>query len=150
MILLAGWGKKSKKVADAGLMMCANCNNMAIFEIRELANTASLFFVPVAKWNKQSYLVCSVCEAGFELSEDKLKEALQEAVTIPASATINEIWDKLAEIFISFMKQGKDLNEWPEFAKESLHQTYKKDDVNYVLARYNEDLARTMEKINKK
>lgn len=146
MILIGGWGKKSKKIADAGLLKCKNCNNTASFEVRELANTASLFFVPVAKWNKKRYLVCPICEAGYELSEEDTKKLLQEIASLPSNDVSTEIWNKIDALFVRFMKENKNPEEWNNFAKEELSKSYKIDDVEYVLSCYGRDLVNSLDK----
>jgi len=145
-MIIGGWGKKSKKVADAGLLKCKNCNNTAAFEVRELANTASLYFIPVAKWNKKTYLVCPICEAGYELSEDDTKKLMQEIASLPSNDISTEIWNKIDSLFVGFMKENKNLEEWNDFVKGELSKTYKKDDTEYVLSCYNQSLVDSMDK----
>ncbi|HED38013.1 MAG TPA: zinc-ribbon domain-containing protein [Ignavibacteria bacterium] len=145
-MIIGGWGKKSKKVADAGLLRCKNCNNTAAFEIRELASTASLYFIPVAKWNKKTYLVCPICKAGYELPEDDVKKLMQEIVSLPSNDTSIEIWNKIDLLFVEFTKENKNLEEWNDFAKEELSKTYKKDDTKYVLSCYNKSLVDFIDK----
>ena len=146
MILIGGWGKKSKKIADAGLLKCKNCNNTAAFEVRELASTASLFFVPVAKWNKKTYLVCPICEAGYELSEDDTKKLLQDVASLPSNDSAKEIWNKTDSLFVKFMKENGNIGEWNDFAKEELSKNHKSDDVEYVLSCYNRNLIESSDK----
>ncbi len=146
MILIGGWGKKSKKIADAGLLKCKNCNNTVAFEVRELAKTASLFFVPVAKWSKKTYLVCPICEAGYELSENDTKKLLQEVASLPSNDVSTAIWNEIDSLFVKFMKENKNLEEWNNFAKETLSKNRKSDDVEYVLSCYNRDLADSLDK----
>jgi len=145
-MIIGGWGKKSKKIADAGLLKCKNCNNTAAFEVRELANTASLYFIPVAKWNKKTYLVCPICEAGYELSEDDAKKLMQEIASLPSNDTSTEIWNKVDALFVGFMKENKNFEEWNDFAKNELSKHYKKDDAEYVLSCYNYNLLESIDK----
>ncbi len=144
MILIGGWGKKTKKIADAGLIKCKNCNNTAAFEIRELANTASAFFIPVAKWNKKNYLICPICTAGYELSDDDKNKLLQEVATLPNNEIATSIWNELDALFVDFMNEKKDLEEWNKTALEKLEQKYKRDDLEYVLASFNQNLLESV------
>ena len=143
-MLIGGWGKKSKKIADAGLLKCKNCNNTAVFDVRELANTASLYFVPIAKWNKKNYLVCSICGAGYELSEEDSVKLMQEIASLPSNNTSIEIWNRIDILFSGFIKEKKNLDGWNDFAKNELIKTQKRDDVEYVLSCYNRDLLESM------
>jgi len=145
-MIIAGWGKKSKKIADAGLLKCRNCNNIAAFEVRELANTASLYFIPVAKWHRKTYLVCPICKTGYELSEEGTKNFLQEIASLPSNDKSIELWNKIDVLFVKFMKENKNLEEWNDFAKEELSKENKIDDVEYVLSCYNRNLVDSLDK----
>lgn len=71
--IIFGWGKKGKPIGYVGIDKCPNCKNYVHFSIYEYSNRVNLYFVPVAKFNKKSYLVCPVCEAGYEL-DGELKD----------------------------------------------------------------------------
>ena len=115
-MIIAGWGKKSKKIADAGLYKCQNCKNTATFEIRQLTNYASAYFIKLAKWKKQFYLVCSVCNAGHKLTEEDKNELLELSVGLPSNSEITEIWKDIDLLFADYIKDGKDIEKWNEYA----------------------------------
>ena len=94
-MIIFGWGKKSKKIADIGLMRCKNCNNISGYELRELSRRASLYFISVAKWNKKYYLTCPICDAGYEIEESKKNMVLQETAMLPDNNTALNIWNDL-------------------------------------------------------
>ncbi len=144
-MIIGGWGKKSKKIADAGFFKCENCNNIATFEVHELANSISLYFIPVAKWSKKVYLVCSICQAGYELSESDTKKLLQETATLPDNITVAKIWNKMDSLFVKFTEGKKSLEGWDEFAIDELSKTYKEDDIEYILAHYNQGLIDSLD-----
>ena len=93
-----GWGKKGKVVGYIGIDKCPNCKNYVHFQLYEYANNVNLYFVPVAKWNKKIYLVCSQCEAAWELKDDLKEEMLDKALRTPDPKVIDLIWDRVDEI----------------------------------------------------
>lgn len=139
MLLLFGWGKKSKKLADAGIMKCKNCNNYSTFEVRELAKNINVYFIPIAKWDKRTFLVCTICEAGYELTKEGREKILQEMMTIPDNKTSVEIFNKIDSLFVDYMKTKKEegFKDWDKHIKKELaKEGYKKDDIDYVLPIY--------------
>ena len=145
-MLIGGWGQKSKKIADAGLLTCKHCHNTSLFELRELSKALSLYFVPIAKWNKKTYLVCSICDMGYELSENDTRKLLQEVVTLPDNNTLSEIWNKMDLLFTKFMNENKNLEGWSDFVKGVLSKWHKADDITYVLSCYNQGLLDSLDK----
>ena len=110
-MIIIGWGKQSKKIADVGIMKCKNCNNYSAFEVRELASNIKLYFIPLVKWDKKTYLVCTTCDAGYELNEEGKKEILQETIKIPDNETSIEMFNKVDSLFVKYVegKAPKDL-----------------------------------------
>ncbi len=142
-MIIIGWGKQSKKIADAGIMKCKNCNNYSAFEVRELANNIKLYFIPIAKWGKKTYLVCTICDAGYELNEEGKKEILQETIKIPDNKTSIEIFNKVDSLFVKYAesKAMKDLKGWDREVKRELKgEGYREEDIDYILAIYAESL----------
>lgn len=142
-MIIIGWGKQSKKIADAGIIKCKNCNNYSAFEVRGLASNIKLYFISVAKWNKKTYLVCTVCDAGYELNEKAKKEILQDVIKIPDNKTSIEIWNRIDSLFVEYTrrKKLKNLEGWDKYIKEKLiKENYKEEDVNYILPIYAESL----------
>lgn len=146
-MIIFGWGKKSKKIADVGLMRCKNCNNMTVFELRELSNKVSIYFIPVAKWKKQNYLVCPVCDAGFEIEENDKNDILNECIKLPDSKISLEIQDYIVDSFNKFDDKKDKLNNLMSSISEDLiKQGYKKDDISYVMVRFIDDITKKLEK----
>jgi len=144
-MIIIGWGKKSKKIADAGIMKCGNCNNYSAFEIRELSSKVSLYFIPIAKWKKKTYLVCALCDAGYELSEKNKEKILQETVKIPDNKTSIELYNKIDSLFVDYAERrklkAKDMKDWDKFIEKELEKEgYKKEDTGYVLSVYAKSL----------
>lgn len=150
-MIIGGWGEKSKKIADAGIIKCRNCKNNATFEVRDLVKSASLFFVPVAKWDKKTYLVCTICTAGYEISEEDKNKLLQDIASLPSNEISTQLWNKIDHVFIEFVKnaqtKGRSLSEpsffedWINLGKEEMQKEgFKKDDVEYVLGVFTKSL----------
>lgn len=96
--ILFGWGKKGKVAGYVGIDKCPNCKNYSHFQLYEYANNVNLYFIPVAKWNKKIYLVCSSCDAAWELNDELKEEMLDKALKSPSPDIVNKIWDKVDEI----------------------------------------------------
>ena len=146
-MIILGWGKRSKKIIDIGLLRCSNCNNIAGFELRELSNRVSLYFVSVAKWKKRIYMVCPVCDAGFELDEGQKNEIINESINLPDNEKSLTIWDYIVNAFNNF--EG-DYTKIDNFLKEIYNDLvnigYKKDDIMYVIDFFINDTVKNQKK----
>lgn len=150
-MIIGGWGEKSKKIADAGILKCRNCKHNTAFEVHDLTKNASLFFVPVAKWGKKTYLVCTICTAGFEISETDKNKLLQDIASLPSNEISMQLWNKIDRIFVGFAKnahaKGKNLSDpsffedWLNFGQEEMNKEgFKNDDIKYVLGIFTKNL----------
>ena len=142
-VVLLGWGKESTKVCDAGIMKCDHCNNYVTFEIKELARKASLYFIPVAKWDRKYYLVCNTCQYGYELNMETKNKIFQDSQSSPSNATSTIMWKAMHNIAASEIRKLKDY-KGDSYAKEILINmksklleiNCKEKDVNYLLPLY--------------
>jgi pyruvate-formate lyase-activating enzyme len=81
MLLLFGWGGSSKVLGEGYTLECPNCHNTRTWQVLRSSRKISVFFVPVAKWNTQYWMVCPVCSAGLELtSQQQAQEVLATAL----------------------------------------------------------------------
>ncbi len=96
--ILFGWGKKGKQIGYIGIDKCPNCKNYAHFNLYEYANNFRLYFIPILKWNKKIYLVCSRCEAAWELDDEMKKVFIAESLTSPNQEITTLIWNKVGKI----------------------------------------------------
>ncbi|MFW0862649.1 MAG: zinc-ribbon domain-containing protein [Candidatus Komeilibacteria bacterium] len=147
-MLIFGWGKKSKKIADVGLMTCRNCMNVAGAEVRELSNKASLYFVPVAKWNKKYYLVCPVCDAGFELDEKSMNELLASVANLPSNEVSIKIYNDVIDFFNNCNDDpANNLNKIMTDLEQVLKDKgYKEDDMRYVVGFFVDSISSKFDK----
>ena len=91
-MLIAGWGKDAKVLAFVGLMKCQNCNNYSMWYLVEISSKVKVYFIPVAKYGSKYFVMCNVCENGYEVDKDKKNEILEESVQLPEADKIVQIW----------------------------------------------------------
>ena len=82
MVFVGGWGRSNKTIGIGPLLECDNCNNTNNFKVFETSRKATLYFIPVAKWERQYWMVCPICSYGTEL--ESLEQA-QKIVSISAA-----------------------------------------------------------------
>ena len=142
-MVLLGWGQDSTKVCDAGIMKCDNCNNYSTFEIRELSRKASLYFIPVAKWDRKYYLVCDTCQYGYELNIETKNKIFQDMQSLPNNEVSAIMWKAMHNIAALEIKRLNDY-DGDSYAKEILINmksklleiNCKEKDINYLLPLY--------------
>lgn len=107
--------------------------------IYELSRQATLYFIPVAKWGKEYYIICPTCEAGVSVPEEKLEALLRACATIPDAETAIQIWSKMMNFTATFLEKspailgGDEMEDWHKQITELMSRTkYKKEDVNLV------------------
>jgi zinc ribbon protein len=136
MIVIAGWGKRGKELAYIGLAKCSNCKNYGHFKVFELSDRVTLFFVPVAKFNAKTYLVCEICDCGFEVDGDGRAEILRDSATVPDRDTVGAIWNELDREIAQYQKDEAQGTEAIDAAIESLKARFPPETVDYVRAWY--------------
>ena len=104
-MIVVGWGKKGNKVGYVGINKCPKCKNYAHFSLYELVSNVKLYFVTVAKFNKKRYMVCEVCDTGYELNEDQFLAFTQESLNNFDRATTDQVWDYIADRFSELTEQ---------------------------------------------
>jgi hypothetical protein len=77
MIVLFGRGRATKVIARSDKRKCPNCGNNVSFALHELQDKFNLFFIPIATYRTQYFLACTICDAGYELSEEDKDEFLR-------------------------------------------------------------------------
>ena len=64
----------------------------------EYANVFRLYFIPILKWNKKLYLVCSKCDAAWELNGEIKDELIEESLTSLPMETTTLLWNKVGKV----------------------------------------------------
>jgi len=141
-MLIGGWGKDLENVADAGFGLCKNCNNTALFDLKKTTKKADLFFVPVAKWGAEYFLVCSTCDAGYEISEQQKDQLVNEMIERPDNKKMAEIWNKMDELLVNLMKQEVEIGKWQDVVHEKMSIEYKISDLDYIYRHYLKNLMK--------
>lgn len=137
MILIGGLDKNSKRIADAGIHNCENCNNVTVFEVRQISTTVSLFFLLHLDLSHKIYVVCPVCDFGYELSVEDANALLHNLSFLPSADILDDIFKKTMGLHKEFMGDGGRIAEWDDYAKAELLNDYELDHVEYVLSCFN-------------
>ncbi len=67
MFLLFGFGTKQKHLGPGAVRTCPRCSNTTQWARIRQFRQFSLFFVPVARWRRQTLEVCGVCGTAVEV-----------------------------------------------------------------------------------
>ena len=138
--LIAGWGKDAKEIAYLGINKCPNCRNYDHFHLFEVSKKVSAFFVPVAKWGRQYYAVCNVCEAAQEISEDDKRRLLQESALLPSAEVAAEIWAALAATIQQSVEDASNVEAELTKTVARLEEEYSKSHVECLCGVFGEYL----------
>lgn len=76
-MIFASWGKDSREIGYWGILKCSNCKNYGHFSINELTNKVKLYFITVAKYDKKRYLICPICNAGYEIKDSEYESTIR-------------------------------------------------------------------------
>jgi hypothetical protein len=60
-------GKETTELGEGFFHVCDNCHSTHRFVVAEVSRKVSLYFITVAKWNRQYFYVCPTCSFGFEI-----------------------------------------------------------------------------------
>ncbi|MBT4560134.1 MAG: zinc-ribbon domain-containing protein [Planctomycetes bacterium] len=135
-MLYVSWGKKGKLIAYAGIEKCSNCLNWTHFSFFETKKKVNVYFIPVAAWDKKTYLVCGLCEAAVELAEHSARDLITECQGLPPQDKAIEIWDYIADNFESALKSNNnELEGAIPCLVEQLNNRYPEDWVRYIFGR---------------
>lgn len=61
MFLLFGFGTKQQHLGPGDTRTCPRCRNTSRWARLRQYRQFTLFFVPLARWNKQEIEVCAIC-----------------------------------------------------------------------------------------
>lgn len=101
-----GWGDKAKDVGYVGIEKCPHCKNYTHFVLKEIAKSFSLYFIPVAKWNRKVYLVCPICEACYELDEENKKLYFDRMYQSLDPERTSQLWEDAIQCFLDYINDN--------------------------------------------
>jgi len=82
MFFLFGWGHTSKrKESETPLGVCTHCHTNNIY-LTKVTKWITLFFIPVIPYESNYYFLCSNCDYGYEIEEDRaegIKQKLEKS-----------------------------------------------------------------------
>jgi hypothetical protein len=78
-MIIFGWGKNCKEIGKGLIRECPNCKNIRQWIIVQTSKKVTLYFVPVAKWNKEYFFICPVCNSGIQLNNLEEAHKIMEA-----------------------------------------------------------------------
>lgn len=84
MFFLVGWGQSADILGAGYALMCPNCHNATTWLVATTSRKASLFFVPIAKWQREYWMYCPICSAAARL------DSREQADTLVALALRND------------------------------------------------------------
>ena len=83
MVVIFGWGGgNTKDLGETAPTTCPRCNNQVFLHLIKSDKQFSLYFVPIANYGGDEYLLCPICRNGI-----RLDPAHRQAVTAMESAT---------------------------------------------------------------
>lgn len=140
MIVFFGWGKKAKRLANAGIDKCVNCRNWSPMGVYARSSAVSLYFVSVAKWGTKFYLVCDTCDAGIEVDADTKTKLLRASADLPPTAEMKRIWAEIDERLTQYLaepqKEGVQCRPALDFVIEAMTQKHNPSHIDYVASRF--------------
>ncbi|MCF2612033.1 zinc ribbon domain-containing protein [Fusobacterium perfoetens] len=87
MFFVMGFGSKDELLKEVSFR-CTNCINEK-FELHQMSNVFSFFFIPIFRFNKKFLIVCKNCKSIYRLKNESLEKVLE---------TSNVTYDDVEEI----------------------------------------------------
>ena len=97
--MFVGYRKGGKKTAYGGIHECQNCKNITNFHLMESSFKPTVMFIPVAKFNVKYYLICSLCERGYELEKEKYNELYRNSFELPNEEDVIPYYNEVDSLF---------------------------------------------------
>lgn len=67
MFFLFGFGTKQQHLGPGAVRTCPNCHNTSQWARMRQFSQFTVFFVPVARWNRRQLEVCDICGTAVEV-----------------------------------------------------------------------------------
>lgn len=146
--MFVGYSKGGKKTGYAGLHRCENCNNITNFHLIESSFKPTVMFIPVAKFDLKYYVICSLCERGYQLEKEKYDQMYRDSFNLPREEDVipyyNLIDDALmkndAQLFhqvFNLLVDGEDFDSTKiyNFINDAIPSHLSTDHKKYIIAK---------------
>jgi hypothetical protein len=67
VFFLFGFGAKEKYLGPGAVRTCPNCGNTTPWTRVRRVKQVTVFFLPVARWGRRQFEICSVCGTAVEV-----------------------------------------------------------------------------------
>jgi transcription elongation factor Elf1 len=61
MFFIFGFGTKQQDLGPGPTRTCPRCSNTTVWGRTRESNQFTLFFIPVARWNRREFVQCGIC-----------------------------------------------------------------------------------------
>ena len=61
LFLLFGFGSRIRRLGNGGERTCPRCHNQATWIRARSYSQFTVFFIPVARWNRREFEACPIC-----------------------------------------------------------------------------------------
>lgn len=69
-----GVDTKEKKIKELENFYCKACNREEVGQLIKTYSYFHFFFIPIAKWNENYYVLCNNCNSIYQISKEKCKK----------------------------------------------------------------------------
>lgn len=67
MFVIFGFGKRQRTQGPGALRDCPRCHNTTRWNRMREFSQFTLFFIPIARWNRREFETCGICTALIEM-----------------------------------------------------------------------------------
>ncbi|MCI6151880.1 zinc ribbon domain-containing protein [Fusobacterium perfoetens] len=78
MFFIVGFSNRDEFIKEVNFK-CTNCLNEK-FELYQVANVLTFFFIPLFKFNKKALIVCKNCKSIYKVKSESLKKILDSSI----------------------------------------------------------------------
>ena len=77
-MLVGGWGTKNTPLGFTRAEKCSRCGNFGPWIVYESKKRITLYWIPVAQWNKRFVVECSICPNAYEVDRSTAEQMIAE------------------------------------------------------------------------
>ena len=137
-----------KKISDVYFGECETCKKMVVLELICQSKKFTVYWIPVAKWQKEFFIFCPKCDSGIKVSVERVEELKKIGENMPNKKLIIEAWQDAmnyhANNFYNSTRNGELDKDYITNLKGHLRKLeYGKDIIDYVIPIYIENIIET-------